>query len=67
MDAARRSTYPTRVRWTRSPWRTGPRTRVGTSDIDIDVFVPESKAQSVLDALPEGVARDEHTAELVRA
>lgn len=34
-------------------WTLDPR---GTSDIDVNVFVPESDARRVLDALPPGVA-----------
>lgn len=43
-------------------WTEDPR---GTSDIDINVFVPEANGQAVLDALPEGVVHDEHTAGLI--
>ncbi|MEA2374115.1 MAG: hypothetical protein QOD53_578 [Thermoleophilaceae bacterium] len=34
-------------------WTSDPR---GTSDIDVNVFVPAEKAERVLDALPDGIA-----------
>jgi hypothetical protein len=43
-------------------WTLDPR---GTSDIDINVFVPAANADRVLRALPEGVAQPAGTAETI--
>jgi hypothetical protein len=43
-------------------WTLDPR---GTSDIDVNVFVPASGAERVLRALPEGVAQPNGTAEAI--
>ena len=43
-------------------WTLDPR---GTSDIDVNVFVPAAEAGRVLEALPDGVARPEGTAETI--
>ena len=43
-------------------WTADPR---GTSDIDINVFVPVERAERVLAALPLGVAHDATTAQLI--
>ena len=43
-------------------WTLDPR---GTSDIDVNVFVPSADARRVLDALPEGVARPAGTADAI--
>jgi hypothetical protein len=39
-------------------WTSDPR---GTSDIDVNVFAPAAESGIALEALPEGVARDEET------
>jgi hypothetical protein len=43
-------------------WTLDPR---GTSDIDLNVFVPAAEAARVLDALPDGVARPDGIAEAI--
>jgi hypothetical protein len=43
-------------------WTLDPR---GTSDIDVNVFVPTASAERVLDALPDGVAVPAGTAERI--
>jgi hypothetical protein len=43
-------------------WTRDPR---GTSDIDVNVFLPVSDARRALDALPEGVAAPEGTEEAI--
>jgi hypothetical protein len=43
-------------------WTLDPR---GTSDIDLNVFVPAAESSRALEALPSGVARPEETAEAI--
>ncbi len=45
-------------------WTQDPR---GTSDIDLNVFVPAADSALALDALPAGVSRPEGTAEAIAA
>lgn len=44
-------------------WTLDPR---GTSDIDVNVFVPVTDSGRVLDALPDGIAQPEGTEEAIR-
>jgi len=43
-------------------WTSDPR---GTSDIDVNVFIPAAEAERALAALPKGVAHDAETAERI--
>lgn len=43
-------------------WTSDPR---GTSDIDVNVFVPAEEAETALEALPAGITRDARTAETI--
>lgn len=43
-------------------WTSDPR---GTSDIDVNIFVPAERSAQALDALPEGISRDRSTPELI--
>ena len=44
-------------------WTLDPR---GTSDIDVNVFIPAARCEEALAALPEGIARSERDAEAIR-
>lgn len=44
-------------------WTQNPR---GTSDIDVNIFVPESECAIALDALPDGIERPPGTEETVK-
>ena len=45
-------------------WTSDPR---GTSDIDVNIFVPAEEAETALQALPEGIGRDSETAARIAA